>query len=114
MPSTALIRGNLLRATRTGETGVTVRTDRRKTKISDRANIFRFDERVGLDLQNEPQWRVPNRLIQVRRSLATRRMACSISHSMCRSLTAIYANAEFLEHSEVFASVRAEGSAICH
>jgi C4-dicarboxylate-specific signal transduction histidine kinase len=91
-----------------------VRTDRRKTRISDHADIFRFDERVGLDLQNELQWRVPTRLIQVKRLPATGRMACSISHGMCRSLTAIYANAEFLERSEVCASVRAEGSAICH
>jgi signal transduction histidine kinase len=36
------------------------------------------------------------------------RMACSISHDMRHSLTAIYANAEFLERHDICASVRAE------
>jgi signal transduction histidine kinase len=35
------------------------------------------------------------------------RMACSISHDMRHSLTAIYANAEFLERHDICASVRA-------
>ncbi|MGF7179160.1 sensor histidine kinase [Tunturiibacter psychrotolerans] len=34
------------------------------------------------------------------------RMACSLSHDMRHSLTAIYANAEFLERSDLCASVR--------
>jgi K+-sensing histidine kinase KdpD len=36
------------------------------------------------------------------------RMACSISHDMHHSLTAIYANAEFLERHDIRASVRAD------
>ena len=36
------------------------------------------------------------------------RMACSISHDMRHSLTAIYANAEFLERHDICASVRAD------
>jgi signal transduction histidine kinase len=35
-------------------------------------------------------------------------MACSISHDMRHSLTAIYANAEFLERADICACVRAE------
>ena len=36
------------------------------------------------------------------------RMACSISHDMRHSLSAIYANAEFLERNDRSASTRAE------
>ena len=36
------------------------------------------------------------------------RMACSISHDMRHSLTAIYANAEFLERQDIGASARAD------
>jgi signal transduction histidine kinase len=36
------------------------------------------------------------------------RMACSISHDLRHSLTAIYANAEFLERDDICASARAE------
>ena len=36
------------------------------------------------------------------------RMACSISHDMRHSLSAIYANAEFLERHDICASVRAD------
>ena len=36
------------------------------------------------------------------------RMACSISHDMRHSLTAIYANAEFLERDDICASLRAD------
>src|ERR1700761_1770096 len=35
-------------------------------------------------------------------------MACSISHDMRHSLTAIYANAEFLERDDLCASTRSE------
>jgi signal transduction histidine kinase len=85
-----------------------VRTHRRKTKISDRGNILMFDKGVGLDLRNEPQRRAPNQLIEAERMSAIGRMACSISHDMRHSLTAIYANAEFLERHDICASVRAD------
>jgi len=39
---------------------------------------------------------------------AISRMACSISHDMRHSLTAIYANAEFLERHDICARVRAD------
>jgi C4-dicarboxylate-specific signal transduction histidine kinase len=85
-----------------------VRTHRRKTKISDCGKIFMFDKGVGLDLRNEPQRRAPHRLIEAERMSAIGRMACSISHDMRHSLTAIYANAEFLERDDICASERAD------
>jgi signal transduction histidine kinase len=85
-----------------------VRTHRRKTKNSDRGNILMFDKGVGLDLRNEPQRRAPSQLIEAERMSAIGRMTCSISHDMRHSLTAIYANAEFLERHDLCASVRAD------
>jgi signal transduction histidine kinase len=85
-----------------------MRTHHRKTKISDRGNILMFDKGVGLDLRNEPQRCAPSQLIEAERMSAIGRMACSISHDMRHSLTAIYANAEFLERHDICASVRAD------
>jgi signal transduction histidine kinase len=67
-----------------------------------------FDKGVGLDMRNEPQRRAPSQLIEAERMSAIGRMACSISHDMRHSLTAIYANAEFLERHDICASVRAD------
>src|ERR1700748_1335385 len=66
-----------------------------------------FDKGVGLDLRKGPRLRAPSQLIEPERMLAIGRMACSISHDMRHSLTAIYANAEFLERRDICASVRA-------
>jgi signal transduction histidine kinase len=85
-----------------------MRTHRRKTKISDCGNILMFDRGVGLDLLNEPQRRAPSQLIEAERMSTIGRMTCSISHDMRHSLTAIYANAEFLERHDICASVRAD------
>jgi signal transduction histidine kinase len=85
-----------------------VRTHRRKTKISDRGNILMFDKGVGLDLRNGTQRRAQSQLIDAERMSAIGRMACSISHDMRHSLTAIYANAEFLERHDIFASARVD------
>ena len=85
-----------------------MRTHLRKPKISDRGNILMFDKGVGLDLRNEPQRRAQSQLIEAERMSAIGRMACSISHDMRHSLTAIYANAEFLERHDICASVRAD------
>ena len=85
-----------------------MRTHRRKTKISDRGNILMFDKGVGLNLRSEPQRRTPSQLTGAERMSAIGRMACSISHDMRHSLTAIYANAEFLECHDICASVRAD------
>jgi signal transduction histidine kinase len=85
-----------------------VRTHLRKPKISDGGNILIFDKGVGLDLRNEPQRPAPRQPIEAERMSAIGRMACSISHDMRHSLAAIYANAEFLEHHDICASVRAD------
>jgi signal transduction histidine kinase len=61
-----------------------------------------------LDLRNEPQLRAPSQLIEAERMSAIGRMACSISHDMRHSLTAIYANAEFLERHDLCASARTD------
>jgi signal transduction histidine kinase len=87
--------------------GETVRAHLRKPKISDRSNILIFDRGVGLDLQNEPRRPAPHQLIEAERMSAIGRMACSISHDMRHSLTAIYANAEFLERRDICTRVRA-------
>jgi len=85
-----------------------VRTHPRKPKISDCCNTLTFDKGLGLDLRNEPQRPTPSQLIEAERMSAIGRMACSISHDMRHSLTAIYANAEFLERHDMWASARAD------
>jgi signal transduction histidine kinase len=67
-----------------------------------------FHKGVGLALRNEPQRSAQSQLIEAERGSAIGRMACSISHDLRHSLTAIYANAEFLERSDTCASVRAD------
>ena len=79
----------------------------RKAEISDRGNILMFDKGVGPDLQNELQ-RLAQSQIEAERMSAIGRMACSISHDMRHSLTAIYANAESLERHDICASSRAD------
>ena len=85
-----------------------MRTHHRRPKISDRGNILIFDKGVGMDLRNEPRRPAPRQLIEEERMSAIGRMACSISHDMRHSLTAIYANAEFLERHDRCASARAD------
>jgi len=85
-----------------------VRTHLREPKVSDRGNILIFDKGVGLDQRNEPQRPAPHQLIEAERMSAIGRMACSISHDMRHSLSAIYANAEFLERHDICASMRAD------
>jgi len=91
-----------------GSEGGTVRAHRRETEISDRGNILMFDKGAALDLRNELQRRAPSQVIETERMSAIGRMACSISHDMRHSLTAIYANAELLERHDRCASTRAE------
>jgi signal transduction histidine kinase len=85
-----------------------VRTHRREPETSDGDNVLMFDKGVALDLLNELQWRSQIQLIEAERMSAIGRMACSISHDMRHSLTAIYANAELLERHDRCASARAE------
>jgi len=85
-----------------------VRTHLRKPEISDRGNILAFEKGLGPDLRNELKRCEPGRLMDAERMAEIGRMACSISHDMRHSLTAIYANAEFLERHDRCASTRAE------
>jgi len=85
-----------------------VRPDRRETEISDRGKILMFDQGVGLNLRNELQRRVHNELIEAERMSLIGSMACSISHDMRHSLSAIYANAKFLERHDLSAGERAD------
>jgi signal transduction histidine kinase len=84
-----------------------VKTYHRKPEISGRGNILIFDKGVGLDLRKEPQRRTRGQL-EAERMSAIGRRACSISHDMRHALTAIYANAEFLERHDICANVRAD------
>jgi C4-dicarboxylate-specific signal transduction histidine kinase len=85
-----------------------VKTHRRNLKCSSRGNILMFEKAVALDLQNKPRRRTQRQLTEVERMSAIGRTACSISHDMRHSLTAIYANAEFLERHDLCASARAD------
>lgn len=76
--------------------GGAVRTQRRKANISDRGNLLVFDNRVGLDLRSGPQRHAQSQRIEGERMSIIGKMACSISHDMRHSLTAIYANAEVM------------------
>ena len=77
-------------------------------KASVRGNILTLDEGVSPDLRNELLQLPQNPLIEAERMSAIGRMACSLSHDLRHSLTAIYANAEFLENHDICASVRAD------
>ena len=85
-----------------------MRTHLRKMEIPDRGNILMFDKSVALELGNKAQRPAPGQLIEAERISAIGRMACSISHDLRHSLTAIYANAEFLERHDLRARTRAE------
>jgi signal transduction histidine kinase len=85
-----------------------VRTHPRETSISDRGNILMFEKGVGQELRNESQRPAPRQLIETERMSAIGRMACSISHDMRHLLTAIYANAEFLERHDIGGSERTD------
>jgi signal transduction histidine kinase len=85
-----------------------VRIHLRKPEILDGGNILLFDKRVALDLRNELQRRTQAQPIEAERMSAIGRRACSISHDMRHSLTAIYANAELLERHDRCASTRAD------
>ena len=77
-------------------------------KCSSRGNIRMFDKAVALDLQNKPRRWTQRQLTEIERMSAIGRTACSISHDMRHSLTAIYANAEFLERHDMCASAHAD------
>jgi signal transduction histidine kinase len=67
-----------------------------------------FAKDVGLDLRDGMQRPAQSQLTEAERMSAIGRMACWISHDLRHSLTAIYANAEFLERHNISASTRAD------
>ena len=77
--------------------------DTLKRKTPECGNILMFDERVGLDLRKGTGGG-----LEAERMSEIGRMVWSISHDMRHSLTAIYANAEFLERHDICASVQAD------
>jgi signal transduction histidine kinase len=85
-----------------------VRTHLRKREISNRGTILPFNKGTGPDLRSGLNRCEPDRLIEAERLSAIGRMACSISHDMRHGLSAIYANAEFLEHGNRCASERVD------
>ena len=85
-----------------------MKTHLSRPEISNGGNVLTFDRSLGPHVRNEPQRREPGRLIESERMAAIGMMACSISHDMRNSLSAIYANAEFLERHDRYASTRAD------
>jgi len=81
---------------------------RRKAKVSGSGKILMLDRGVGLNLRSESQRCVQSQRIEAEKMSAIGRMACSISHDMRHSLTAIYANAEFLERHDLCAGQRTD------
>jgi signal transduction histidine kinase len=77
--------------------------DTLKPKTPECGNILMFDERVGLDMRKGTEGG-----LEAGRMSEIGRMVWSISHDLRHSLTAIYANAEFLERHDRCASVRAD------
>jgi signal transduction histidine kinase len=65
-----------------------------------------FEKGLGPDLRNELKRCEPSRLMDAERMAEIGMMACSISQDMRHSLSAIYANAEFLERHDRCASER--------
>jgi len=85
-----------------------VRLRQPRPTTSDCGNITMFPKGVGLALQDEPKRRAQNQLTESETASIISDMACTISHDMRHSLSAIYANAEFLESPDMSAHVRAE------
>ena len=85
-----------------------MRTHRREARGPARGNILMFDKGLGLDLRNEPHRRAQSQSMDAEMMAAIGRMVCAISHDMRHSLSAIYANAEFLERDDRSASARTE------
>jgi signal transduction histidine kinase len=85
-----------------------IRQTPQESEGSDSGKILMFDNGVGLDLRSESQRCVQSQRMEAEKMSAIGRMACSISHDMRHSLTAIYANAEFLERHDLCARQRTD------
>jgi signal transduction histidine kinase len=67
-----------------------------------------FDQGARLDLRSELQGRAQSQLTVAERMSTIGWMACTLSHDMRHSLSAIYANVEFLRRHALSASEKAE------
>jgi signal transduction histidine kinase len=90
-----------------GSQGGIVRISLRKPEISDGGNILELIEAPAPDLRNQLLRAAQNQM-EAERMSTIGRMASSIFHDMRHSLSAIYANSEFLERHDICASVRAD------
>ncbi len=96
----------ICRGLQEGSQGGIVRTPLIKREIPDGGNILPFDKGHGPDLRNELKQCEQSGLMEAERMAAIGMMACSISHDMRHWLSAIYANAEFLDRHDKCASTR--------
>ena len=85
-----------------------MRLHQTKPTISGCGNVTMFPKRVGLALRDEPKRRAQNQLTESETVSIISDMACTICHDMRHSLSAIYANAEFLECPDMSAHVRVD------
>jgi signal transduction histidine kinase len=85
-----------------------VRLHQTEPTISDCGKITIFPEGVGLALQDELKRGAQNLLTESETVSIISDMACTIFHDMRQLLSAIYANAEFLDRPDMSAHVRAE------
>jgi signal transduction histidine kinase len=83
-------------------------TARMEAAISDRGRLVMFREGISLNLQDESKRLAQGQLIESETMSLIGDMVCSISHDMRHSLSAIYANAEFLESQDMSVNVRTD------
>ena len=85
-----------------------MRTHLGKQEISEGGNILPFNKSLRPDLRDELQRCEPGRLMDAERMSEIGFMTCSLSHDMRQSLSAIYANAEFLDRHDRGANMRTD------
>ena len=83
-------------------------TAQMEATISGRGSLVKFRKGFGLNLQGESKRLAQSPLIESETMSLISDMACWISHDMRHSLSAIYANAEFLESQDVSVNVRTD------
>jgi signal transduction histidine kinase len=83
-------------------------TAQMEATISGRGSLVMFRKGIRLNLQDESKRLTQSRLIESETMSLISDMACSISHDMRHSLSAIYANAEFLESQDMSVNVRTD------
>lgn len=85
-----------------------VRTHLGRPESSDGTSVLAFANGIGADPRNDSQGGEPLLLMETERLSAIVMLACSMSHDMRNSLSAVYANAEFLGSHDLCAGARAD------